>query len=142
MKLGKRLKEARKKSGLSLRELQKIIGVRFVALNRIENGQVSDCEYETGKKIEQWLQQFEPKEKEMTSRDFCYWLQGYFEVSGGNALTTQQCETVRNHLNMVFKHEIDPSMGDKKHQEVLNHTHDPLAHLKIQPSDPNIRIRC
>lgn len=53
----------------------------------------------------------------MTSRDFCYWLQGYFEI--GNAtgdpvssnLTSGQVECIRNHLNMVFRHEIDPGFG-------------------------------
>ncbi len=32
---------------------------------------------------------------------------------------------VRRHLALVFKHEIDPSMGDAKHQEKLNETHGP-----------------
>lgn len=65
----------------------------------------------------------------MTSRDFCYWLQGYFELSGVTTeinalpLTTGQVNTIRNHLAMVFKHEIDPSFGDKKHQQELTKAH-------------------
>lgn len=71
----------------------------------------------------------------MQSRDFCYWLQGFFEV-GSMAennkpeiagLTSAQVSMIRNHLNMVFAHEIDPAMGDKPHQEKLNtiHNHPP-----------------
>lgn len=59
----------------------------------------------------------------MTSRDFCYWLQGYFEVSGATILTASQMEVVKAHLNMVFVHEIDPSMGNLEHQNELNHLH-------------------
>lgn len=60
----------------------------------------------------------------MTSRDFVYWLQGFFEVSGiVSCLDTRQVELVRRHLAMVFVHEIDPSMGDKAHQEALTQAH-------------------
>ena len=53
----------------------------------------------------------------MTSRDFCFWLQGYFEirdVAGTTplpSLNAQQVDTIRNHLNLVFVHEIDPSIA-------------------------------
>lgn len=46
----------------------------------------------------------------MTSRDFVYWLQGFFEVSKATALTSDQIDIVRRHLNLVFEHEIDPSI--------------------------------
>jgi hypothetical protein len=65
----------------------------------------------------------------MTSRDFCYWLQGFFEINGVRQngtvqLTVEQTVTIRAHLDMVFKHEIDPSMGDAAHQDVLNKIHE------------------
>lgn len=44
----------------------------------------------------------------MNSIDFCFWLQGYFEVSGAKELTTDQTQIVKQHLHLVFKHEIDP----------------------------------
>lgn len=47
----------------------------------------------------------------MTSRDFCYWLQGHFEISKCKELDQPQTEMVKRHLALVFKHEIDPSMG-------------------------------
>jgi len=60
----------------------------------------------------------------LNSRDFVYWLQGYFEISGStNALTFAQQTIIRNHLNMVFKHEIDPSFGDKEALEALCKIH-------------------
>ena len=59
----------------------------------------------------------------MTSRDFCYWLQGFFEVSGAKEVTPEQLTVIKNHLNMVFKHEIDPSHGDAAHQKTLAEIH-------------------
>lgn len=76
----------------------------------------------------------------MTSRDFCYWLQGYFEIEQSGTsrpnLTEKQVETIRNHLSMVFKHEIDPSMGPQTHQDVLN-----LLHQQGMPPSDQI-ARC
>ncbi len=63
----------------------------------------------------------------MTSRDFCYWLQGYFEIQGtgtNEPLTPAQVGTIRNHLHMVFVHEIDPSFP-KAQQEALDKAHGP-----------------
>lgn len=69
----------------------------------------------------------------MTSRDFCYWLQGYFELSDHpTTLTSSQANEVRKHLALVFKHEIDPSMGDSAHQTKLNEIHA----SKIGGTDP------
>lgn len=59
----------------------------------------------------------------MQSRDFCYWLQGYFEIKGDDVLTEAQVALIRKHLNLVFEHEIDPSMGDQKEQDKLNSIH-------------------
>ena len=62
----------------------------------------------------------------MTSRDFCYWLQGFLEIQEDSvslSITPQQVNVLRKHLNLVFKHEIDPSMGDSKHQQELNKIH-------------------
>ena len=69
----------------------------------------------------------------MTSRDFCYWLQGYLEITthGGGAapavpsLDGPQLLCVQRHLAMVFKHEIDPSMGGAQHQATLSELHGP-----------------
>lgn len=51
----------------------------------------------------------------MTSREFCYWLQGMFELNGAPSLDERQTKMIKNHLDMVFIHDIDPSYpeGDK-----------------------------
>lgn len=64
----------------------------------------------------------------MKSRDFCYWLQGYLELSGEGKTTRDgmdptQVNCVIRHLNLVFKHEIDPSAGNAKAQEEQNAIH-------------------
>jgi hypothetical protein len=64
----------------------------------------------------------------VTSRDFCFWLQGFLELRGEQgALLPKQVACVQAHLALVFKHEIDPSMGDKPHQVALDHIHDVLV---------------
>lgn len=59
----------------------------------------------------------------MTSRDFCFWLQGVLEVADPKTLNEQQLLLVKKHLNLVFKHEIDPSMGSSEAQQILNEIH-------------------
>lgn len=49
----------------------------------------------------------------MTSRDFCYWLQGFFEVAEPSILSEGQINKIKAHLAMVFEHEIDPSINSK-----------------------------
>lgn len=75
----------------------------------------------------------------MTSRDFCFWLQGFFElqentvmqpgtIASSNAYLTldpKQLECIKRHLALVFKHEIDPSMGGPKLQSALDAIHKP-----------------
>jgi hypothetical protein len=46
----------------------------------------------------------------MQSRDFCFWLQGFFELADKQQeLTQEQTQIVKNHLDMVFAHEITPN---------------------------------
>lgn len=57
---------------------------------------------------------------------FVFWLQGAFELGAlrANVAPTQdQIDLIKKHLDMVFIHEIDPSMGDKAHQDKLNAAH-------------------
>ena len=60
----------------------------------------------------------------MTSNDFCYWLNGIFELSKDDNLTTEQVKIIKDHLALVFnkvtpRYEyykmptyIDPYVGD------------------------------
>ena len=64
----------------------------------------------------------------MTSRDFCYWLQGHLEIDAADepptsGLSTKQVDCIRKHLALVFVHEIDPSAGPPEHQKKLDAVH-------------------
>ena len=72
----------------------------------------------------------------MNSIDFCYWLQGHFEISETTELNEKQVEIIKNHLNLVFKHEID-GMYEK---EQLQNVHDgKLPHSVVPKNDELIR---
>lgn len=65
----------------------------------------------------------------MTSRDFCYWLQGFFELREydamkGSGLNQDHVDMIKKHLSLVFKHEIDPSFPN---QDELNAIHNPTG---------------
>ena len=58
----------------------------------------------------------------MTSRDFAFWLQGFFELGGGaGGLDAEQVECIRRHLALVFVHEIDPAIGGDAEQLQVIH---------------------
>jgi hypothetical protein len=84
----------------------------------------------------------------MTSRDFCFWLQGVFEIGGVKSLDERQTEAVRRHLDMVFKHEIDPNAGTLGHQAELSSLHEGKSKVDAQtspfvgPDLNNILLRC
>ena len=74
----------------------------------------------------------------MRSRDFCYWLQGYFEISsaeGKPVMTEARLQLIRSHLAMVFKHEIDPTLGSVASVEELMKVGHPL-------SDSQVKLNC
>jgi hypothetical protein len=60
----------------------------------------------------------------MKSVEFCYWLQGLFELgdtTGG--ISSEKTDLIKRHLAMVFHHEIDPSYGQQQVQDALNKLH-------------------
>lgn len=61
----------------------------------------------------------------MNARDFCFWLQGFFELAPAQdeGLDEAQSKSIRAHLALVFKHEIAPIMGPGPHQDALNAIH-------------------
>ena len=89
----------------------------------------------------------------MQSRDFCFWLQGLFEVANPQELDIRATTLIKQHLALVFRHEIDPSMPDPTGE--LQSIHDggkpapiipqPMPHT-VRPNgpsnDPDIRLRC
>lgn len=66
----------------------------------------------------------------MKAESFCYWLMGYFELQQGicdnEGFSAAQAKQIKNHLQLVFAHDIDPKMGDQAIQESMNKIHNPL----------------
>jgi len=58
----------------------------------------------------------------MKATEFCYWLQGMFEINPAKELTAEQTDMIKRHLQMVFLHEIDKSYPASQ-QAPLNNLH-------------------
>lgn len=58
----------------------------------------------------------------MKSVEFCYWLQGLFELAEPKELNAEQTDMIRRHLGMVFLHEIDKTYPQDE-QVKLNELH-------------------
>lgn len=59
----------------------------------------------------------------MKASEFCYWLQGYFELSEDQTplcegLNSNAVDTIKRHLSLVFVHDLDPSQVAEKLQEI------------------------
>lgn len=52
----------------------------------------------------------------MTSINFAYWLQGFFEIGNPKTLNEEQTEMIKNHLKLIF---VD---GVSKNSDVLSPT--------------------
>ena len=83
----------------------------------------------------------------MKASEFCYWLQGYFEIAGSTpqepgAINSQQSATIQRHLALVFAHELDKQHGDADQQAKLQALHD-ANKPKLGDNGPNGEIyRC
>lgn len=72
----------------------------------------------------------------MKSVEFCYWLQGLFEVGEPVTLNEKQTDLIKRHLSMVFLHEIDATYPEGQ-QQALNDAHAGIdKSLKIGGKDP------
>lgn len=79
----------------------------------------------------------------MQPRDFCYWLQGFFEVTDATDVTPKQAEIIKNHLNLVFTHVLDKEYPEKD-KDKLQKIHDGNKRFKGQIDDdhPGFDIMC
>ncbi len=77
----------------------------------------------------------------MNSVDFCFWLQGFFEIGGNTQITNEQAEIIKNHLALVFVHEIDQIRNSQTHvpAETLQNVHDGKTFTKPGKNDPLMR---
>lgn len=46
----------------------------------------------------------------MSDRDFCLWLQGFFELTGATEVTPEQTKMIKEHLALVFT-KVTPELG-------------------------------
>jgi len=74
----------------------------------------------------------------MKATEFCYWLQGMFELNAPESLTAEQTELIKRHLDMVFYHEIDQSYSNSKELSKI-HSGTPS---KRPPRPGDTTIRC
>ena len=81
---------------------------------------------------------------DMTSRDFCYWLQGYFELTNPQELSVRETTLIKQHLNLVFKHEIDPSVdgGNPAVAAELQAIHDGKLLFNKPHAPTDVVVRC
>lgn len=68
----------------------------------------------------------------MMANEFAYWLQGFFEITEANPdgtvkrLTAKQVTTIKNHLKLVFYHDLDrQEPGDPKKSQAIHDGHPP-----------------
>lgn len=57
----------------------------------------------------------------MSAQEFCYWLQGFFEVTDATHVNEKQAAIIKEHLALVFKKVTGPvaakSLLDQTYQE-------------------------
>ena len=54
----------------------------------------------------------------MTPRDFVYWLQGFFEITGKESITPEQVKMIKKHLDLVFE-KSDITNPDKQVKDTI-----------------------
>lgn len=59
----------------------------------------------------------------MKASEFCYWLQGYFEIAEDqtplhDGLNELAIEKIKRHLSLVFVHDLDPAQVADKLQQI------------------------
>lgn len=71
----------------------------------------------------------------MTPENFCYWLQGYFEIGKEDSLTEQQIEEIKRHLKLVFL-ELTPyvTMNYSNGAHISKEMLDKLKTYRTQPT--------
>lgn len=94
----------------------------------------------------------------MQSINFCYWLQGLFELQDPKELTEKQTSVIKEHLDLVFGHDKEPapfcsflkgyftvakpvSIGERETLLIKNQLHVVFEHVieaqpEIKPSEP------
>lgn len=58
----------------------------------------------------------------MTPQDFCFWLQGFLEISESPGITEKQTSIIKDHLKLVFQDKT-PKIEGRRPQtlQILDH---------------------
>lgn len=75
----------------------------------------------------------------MKAHEFCYWLQGCFELGNISNLSEQQVQVIKNHLNMVFLHDIDTKYPETKELTKLHSVKPAVAWPFPSSKEPTYR---
>lgn len=77
----------------------------------------------------------------MNTIDFCFFLQGFFELTDVTEINAEQTQKIKNHLSLVFRHEIDPLRESETDtpKEVLDEAHSPSNGANHPHNDPLLR---
>lgn len=79
----------------------------------------------------------------MKAVEFAFWMQGFFEIAEPKTITEEQTTMIKNHLALVFKHEIDPSYSkDPKVQEEMNNIHSGKPSFTLGKQENGEVYRC
>jgi hypothetical protein len=93
---------------------------------------------------------YNPPHKErplMTTRDFVFWLNGFFEITGNppSSLSEAQTKIVKEHLDLVFRHEfaapVQPLQVGTTVPTAIK-PHDPLQNPTGTYWPPNVQAIC
>ena len=70
----------------------------------------------------------------MTPEQFCYWLQGYYELTNDTDRLSQRDHIIRDHLKTVF---------DKQTPErIIYHTQPPFTNTPSDPLGQKYQVIC
>ena len=54
--------------------------------------------------------------KNMTPEQFCYWLNGFFDLTDSKELNEEQVKVLRSHLDLIFNKQAS-GIGEKKYSK-------------------------
>ncbi len=54
----------------------------------------------------------------MTPENFCYWLNGLFEISNTDSITDEQVKIIKEHLNLVFNKVTQNGFNPGKYDQI------------------------
>lgn len=68
----------------------------------------------------------------MQSTDFCYWLQGWFELEEPKNINATQLDTISEHLALVFEYDAQPNRFCQSLQGFLAFNEEPAQGMSVQ----------